>query len=614
MASQETSHFRAPFRLIGSLTVSLSSFVLLAVVLPDVSVRIRVLVTAFVIGCLGSPFGVGTPARAQPLADTANIASLRARQAFVQGMTQAYLEDYEEAAVRFEQALEAAPGHPAILSALADAEAHRENLSSALYYARQARDAAPNTPYYHLELARLLRRADQPEDATAAYRRLLKRFPGHLQGRRALAQLHTEQGRARAALRQYEVLVDSSRRPELEARTAMLALYRQVEDEEGLERTLKRMIRLQRENPRYRRQLSQLYVEQGRHREAIAVLEPQLQRTPRDPRLLSRLQMLYTETGQPEKADTLGRSVVDANASPGQLVDRARMLYARQDTRDTLNVDSVVDLLRSVLEQTPEHAGALDLLGTIRYDQGRYAAAASLLDRALDADPRSLDRWRRAISASLEIDSLQRAAVLAEEARLLFPGRPELMHLEGRAHLQLNQPDRARDRFREALAQIDSSTTSAGERARLHLGLGQARQRLGALDSAVVAYEEALRLAPAPTAARLHLARALAEQETQLDRALRLAQRAVQADASSPAALGTLGWVHTVRREYEKAAAAFEQALQADPAPAWVYERFGDLQHTLGNDARARQYWKQALDRTDRPAPLRQKLQSVPQS
>jgi tetratricopeptide (TPR) repeat protein len=571
-----------------------------------------VLVTAFVLGCLGGPIGGGTPAHAQPLADPADIASLRARQAFIQGMTQAYLEDYEEAAVRFEQALEAAPGHPAILSALADAEAHRGNLSSALYYARQARDTAPDTPYYHLELARLLRRAHQPEDATAAYRQLLARFPGHLEGRRALAQLHTERGRARAALRQYEVLVDSSRRPELGARTAMLDLYRQVGDEDGLERTLQTMIQLQPETPRYRRQLSQLYVEQGRRQEAIAVLEPQLRRTPRDPRLLSRLQMLYTETGQPEKADTLGRAVVDADASPDQLVDRARMLYARQDTRDTLNVDSVVDLLRSVLEQTPDHAGALDLLGTIRYDQERYAAAASLLDRALDANPRSLDRWRRAISASLETDSLRRAVVLAEEAQLLFPGRPDLMHLEARARLQLGDPDRARDRFRKALAHIDTSTTSAGERARLHLGLGQSWQRLGALDSAVVAYEDALRLAPA--SARLPLARALAEQETQLDRALRLAQRAVRTDAPSPAALGTLGWVHTVRREYEKAAAAFEQALQADPAPAWVYERFGDLQHTLGNDARARQYWKQALDRTDRPAPLRQKLQSVPQS
>ena len=586
---------------------------MIVVVRPGILARRRVLVT-LVLSLAFGPFVIAAPGSAQSLPDTADIASLEARTAFVQGMTQAYLEDYEEAVTRFEQALDAAPGNAAILSALADAEVHRGNLSSATYYARQAREQAPETPYYHLELARLLRRADQPQEASAVYRTLLDSFPGHLQGRRALARLYAEQDQPREALQQYEVLVDSSHRPELEARTAMLDLYRHVGDEDGLEHTLKDMIKLRREDPRYRRKLGQIYVEQGRHQEAIDLLEPMLQRTPRDPRLLSQLQMLYRETGQPEKVDALGRSVTDTDATPDQLVDRARMLYNRPQSRDTVNVDSIVELLRSVLDKTPEHPGALDLLGTIRYDQDRYADAAPLLRRALNSAPGAPDRWRRAVSAYLKTDSLQQAATLAEEARLLFPGRPDLLHLEGRAHLRLGEPTRGRNRFREALAQIDTTTASSSERAGLHAGLGRAWQRLGALDSAMVAYEEALRLAPESSSVQLHLARTFAEQEAQLDRALRLAQQAVQADSSSSPAYGTLGWVLTVRGEYENAADAFERALESSSVPFWVYERFGDLQHALGNDARARQYWNQALERTDRPAPIRRKLQSVPQS
>jgi len=585
----------------------------IAVVRPGIPARNRVFIT-LVLSLAFGPLAIPSPGSAQPLPDTAGIASLQARAAFVQGMTQAYLEDYEEAVTRFEQALDAAPGNAAILSALADAEVHRGNLSSAMYYARQARNQAPDTPYYHLELARLLRRADQHREAGAVYHNFLDAEPGHLQGRRALAQLYAEQDQPREALQQYEVLVDSSHQPELEARTAMLDLYRQVGDEDGLERTLKEMIKLRREDPRYRRELGRMYVEQGRHQEAIDLLEPMLHRTPRDPRLLSQLQMLYRETEQPEKVDALGRSVTDANATPDQLVDRARMLYNRPQSRDTVNVDSIVELLRSVLEETPDHAGALDLLGTIRYDQGRYATAAPLLRRALNAAPRAPDRWRRAVSASLKTDSLQQAVTLAEEARLLFPGRPDLLHLEGRAHLRLGEPARGRDRFREALARIDTTTASPRERARLHAGLGRAWQRLGTLDSAVVAYEEALRLAPESTSVQLRLARLFAERETHLNRAFRLAQQAVQADSTSATALGTLGWVQTARGQYDAAADAFERAVEFDSVPFWVYERFGDLQHALGNDARARQYWNQALERTDRPDPIRQKLQSVPQS
>jgi len=583
---------------------------------PAFSICVRVLATVLAVGFGGGLFGAACSTTAQPhsLPDTTSIRSLQARQAFVQGMTEAYLQDYQEAIARFETALDAAPGHPAILSALADAETHRENLSSAIYYARQARDQAPDRAYYHLELARLLRRADQPREATAVYRQLLDCFPGQLQGRRALAQLHVAEGRPRAALRHYEALVDSSRHPELEARTTMIDLYRQVGDEEGLERTLAQLVQLRRETPRYRHQLGEMYIEQGRYRKAIALLEPMLHRTPRDPRLLSQLQMLYTETDQPEKADTLGQTLRAADASPDQLVDRARMLYTREEARDTMNVHSVTTLLQSVLERDPDHGGALDLLGTIRYDKGRYSEAAPLLRRALDANPRSPDRWRRAVSAHLRLDSLQQAARLAEEAQLLFPGRPDLLHLTGRVHLQKGQPARARHRFQEALAQIDTTTTPSGDRARLHIRLGEAWQQLGAADSAVVAYENALRLTPSSTTAQLHLARAFADQERQLDRALRLARRAVEAESASASAYGTLGWVLTLRGEFSGAAEAFNRALEAETVPYWVYEHFGDLHHARGNDARARQYWKQALDRTHRSGPIREKLRSVSQS
>jgi tetratricopeptide (TPR) repeat protein len=586
----------------------------MAEVFSGIPIRVRVFAGLLLLG-LGYGGGVLSPAHAQPRPDTADISSIQARQAFVRGMTQAYLEDYEEAVTRFEQALDAAPRNPAILSALADAEFHRENVSTAIFYARQAREQAPDRPYYHLELARLLQHADQFREATAVYRQLLDRFPGHLPARRALAQLRTEQARPRAALRQYEALVDSSRRPELDARRAMLDLYREVGNEEGLERTLEALTRLRPETPRYRRRLGDLYIEQGRYQEAIALLEPMLQRTPRDPRLLSQLQMLYTETGQSKRADTLGRSVRTTSASPDQLVDRARMLYSHEGTRDPGTGDSVIELLQSVLERAPDHPGALDLLGTIRYEDGQYAAAAPLLRRAVNANPRSPDRWRRAVSSHLHIDSVRQAATLAEEARLLFPGRPDLLCLAAEAHLRLGHSERARNRFRTALAQTDTTTTPPAERTRLYIGLGTAWQQLGRLDSARVAYEDALQLTPSSTSAQLHLARVLADQATQLDRGLRLARRAVRADSAAPAAFGTLGWVHTVGGEYDRAADAFEHALERGPAPYWVYERFGDLHHTLGNDARARQYWKQALDRAARPpASLRRKLRSPPQS
>jgi tetratricopeptide (TPR) repeat protein len=548
-----------------------------------------------------------------PPAD-AKIQDLRARKLFVRGMTQTYLEDYEEAVSLFKRALEAAPRSAAILSALADVEARRENLSSALYYAREARRRAPSTAYYHLELARLQRAADQPREAARTYRRLLDRFPGNATGRLALARLRADRGQPRRALRQYEALVDSSTRVPLEAYREMLTLYQEVGDPAGRERTLRRLLERGRAPSRYRRQLGQLYIRQERPRDAIAVLEPLLRDHPRDPRLLSRLEMLYTETGQPRKAKRLGETVLGTDVSPDQLVARARMLYERRRSLDSVSVQSVTELLRTALDRAPDHARALALLGRIYYDQGRYREAASLLGRALDANPRDPARWRRAASAHLRADSLTQAVRTAEEGLLLFPGQVPLLRVQGEAHLRRGEPEAARERFRLALSKVDTTEASAPIRAALHVGLGRARERHGAQDRAAAAYNEALRIAPEHRPAQMHLARVLARQERQLDRALRLARQAVEQGPATPESLGTLGWVLFVRGAPTAAASAFERALAAGDPAAWVYERFGDVQRALGNDALARQYWKEALERTAHPAALRRKLRSVPQS
>ena len=568
-------------------------------------------VALLLLGALVPPQSATAQSRA---ADTTDIQDLRARKLFVRGMTQTYLEDYEEAVSHFERALEAAPENAAILSALADVEARRTNFSSALYYAQEARRRAPSTAYYHLELARLHRSADQPREAVAAYRRLLKRFPDNTSGRLALARLQSERDRPRRALRHYEALVDSAARVPPEAYPEMLSLYQQVGDAAGRERTLKRLIEQRRATAQYRHRLGQLYIQQERPRDAIAVLEPLLREDPRDPRLLSRLQMLYSETDQPEKAKRLGEAVLGSNASPDQLVGRARMLYEQRRSVDSTSVETITELLRTALDRVPDHGGALALLGRMKYDQARYREAAALLRRALEANPRDPDRWRRAASAQLRADSLSRAVRTAEEGLLLFPGQVPLLRIRGEVHLRRNEPAAARARFEEALSDVDGAGVSSREHAALHVGRGRALEQTAVLDSAAAAYEAALQVAPEHRPARTHLAGVLARQKEQLDRALRLARRAVDQGPATPETLGTLGWVLSARGDYPDAASAFERALAAGDAAAWVYEQYGDVQRALGNDALARQYWKQALERTNDPASLRQKLRSGAQS
>lgn len=556
-------------------------------------------------------------ARAQQRTDTTSIQDRRAQKLFVRGMTESYLEDHEEAVAYFEKALEVSPGQPAILMALAEAEAARDDNTSALYYARQAQEGAPERPYYAHQLAALLEKAGRPQEAASTYRTLLAKFPAYNEARLPLARLQTELNRPSEALSTYETYVDSINRPEPEVYGEMSTLYEQTGDDEALEQTLQVLIDRHRTDRIYRKRLAELYLEQNRFEEAIPLFESLLQDTPNNPQLLSRLEMLYDETGQTQEAEALWDQFTEKAAGPSQLVARARSLLddARQSEKslDSTAVRPAQRLLRKALAQDSTHVGALDLLGTTHYQTGAYAAAARALARALDQNPRNPERWRRAATAHLRAGHPQRAAAVAEEGLLLFPGRADLLQPLGFARLRLGDVDAALDRFQEALDQLDE-TAPRKERAISHAGLALAQDRRGNVERAASTFETAMDLdSKAPQVLRLY-AESLARREVDLDRALTLAQQAVEQAPDDPQTLGTLGQVHVQRGELENARSIFQKALDAGDAPARVYEQFGDLHRQLGNDRLARRYWNEALARTPSPDSLRRKLNALPQS
>ncbi len=571
------------------------------------------LLFGFLLGLVLSP----SVAMAQQRTDASKLDNQQAQKLFVRGMTESYLEDHEEAVTYFEKALEISPGEPSILMALAEAEEARNNVTSGLYYARQAREKASGRPYYAHQLAALLEEAERPQEAADTYQTLLATFPEYNEARLPLARLQSELDRPTEAISTYETYVDSVNRPDPEVYGEMLTLYERTGDEQALERTLQVLIRRHRTDRPYRKRLAELYLDQTRFEEAIPLLESLVGDTPNNPQLLSRLEKLYDKTGQTQQAEALWDRFAEKSAAPDQLVARARSLFedARQaeGPLDSMAVRPARQLVRKALAQDSTHVGALDLLGTIQYETGAYTAAARALNRALDQNPRNPERWRRAAAAHLRAGQPQRAAAVGEEGLLLFPGRTDLLQHLGFARLRLDNPNAALSRFEAALKNLDE-TAPQRERAVLHAGLGLAQDRLGDVEQAEAAFDTALNLDPqAPQALRLY-AESLARRPADLDRALALAQRAVEQAPNDPQTLATLGQVQVQRGALQDARSIFERALDAGEAPARVYEQFGDLHRKLGNDHLARRYWEKALDRAPAPDSLRKKLNALPQS
>jgi tetratricopeptide (TPR) repeat protein len=551
--------------------------------------------------------GAGTPP------DTLDATAAQAQKLFVRGLTQAYLDNYERAIGLFERALELAPNEAPILSAMADAQAEQEATETAIFYAEQARTIAPENAHYYRQLASLHQQQGDTESAIAVYRTLSSRFPDDMDARLELADMLSESNQAGKAVVLYEEVEQQMGQATPQMYMQMLQLYRRINDSENVVRVLRALVQLRPEERLFRQLLGQYYLKEGQIDNAIRLHETTLEANPNDVETAMGLAELYREQGRTEDADRLLRKLSDTEgASADQLVRRAQALHRRSRT-DREAAQQAIQFLERALKLEPNHEGALHLLGDLRYQNEQYGEAAALFKRAIDQNPRVMQRWIQASASYLQADQLEQAVEVAEEGLLLFPGQVPLLQIAAKGLFALNRNQAAIERFEalRALQRAAPEDTPADRRADVLASLGLLYNRVGNMDASDRAYQEAIAIDDQHAMALNNYAYSLADRGLRLDEAEEMAQRAVELDSNNASYLDTLGWVFFQQEQFEQAAKWLQQAIDTGEASATVYEHYGDVQEALGNSSAARTYWQQALDRAPNRDALRQKLNAL---
>ena len=182
----------------------------------------------------------------------------------------------------------------------------------------------------------------------------------------------------------------------------------------------------------------------------------------------------------------------------------------------------------------------------------------------------------------------------AERGRHFFPSNPNLPILEAAGLTQLEQYDSALVMLGVAAMSVppdDKETLSDIATAR-----GDARYAAGEPDSAFTDYSEALRLNPENMTALNNCAYYLACENRDLEYALALILKVVAARPEESTSLDTYAWVLFMKKEYEKAREAIDNALShTDEPSAELYEHAGDIYFMDRKPQEAVEFWKKAL-------------------
>jgi tetratricopeptide (TPR) repeat protein len=231
---------------------------------------------------------------------------------------------------------------------------------------------------------------------------------------------------------------------------------------------------------------------------------------------------------------------------------------------------------RQILKTASDHSVALNLLGAIAYQAGKYEVAVGLIERAIEGNPGNAEAYFNRGNALYALERYPEAVESYDQAIELNPGHAEAHNNRGSALDALGQTQAALESYGKALGLKPNYADAHGNR-------GIALYGCGEFQAALESYDQAILLQPESGAYHLGRGNALHAQQ-QYVAALESYDKAIELNPLNAEAHNNRGSALHALEQYEAALASYDKAIELRP-------EYGDAQGNRENTQGAlRQY------------------------
>jgi len=272
----------------------------------------------------------------------------------------------------------------------------------------------------------------------------------------------------------------------------------------------------------------------------------------------------------------------DPNSEPARIYMSESYFYLEQ-------YDKARGLLLPLIKKKRASLNVIELIARIESQAGNYPEAAKYFREIIDQQRTNKYAWLFLAFALNDMDSTKAAEQTYKDALNIFPKDADIWSFYAGSLQARSEFDQAIISYKKALS-LDSANANA------LTSLPVIYEQLEMFSQCDSLYEAALVRLPDNDLILNNFSYSLTERDRQLGRALEMAKKAVSKKPKNAAYLDTIGWIYYKLGDFEQAEKYIKSSVELRHDSAVVLEHLGDVYLKLGNPDKAQDYWLKSLE------------------
>ena len=340
---------------------------------------------------------------------------------------------------------------------------------------------------------------------------------------------------------------------------------------------------------------------------AIGTYKQVLEREPENVNAMSSLVEIYAQIEDIQEYETLiERLLRNEKFDPEERLRYIANHLIYLDYSDSIRAKTFIQELTTLPFNQLEHHEIY--LQYLEYKEAPAYEILPVLDKIIELDPENVNAIVKQLSYAVERNDADAVLKYSDEALLYLPHILELYYYKALSYYILEDKEKSVEIFEQGIASCDKDTDPSAI-STMYSMIGNIYNDLEIKDKCYAAYDSALLYNPYNMEVLNNYAYFLSLDEKELQKALEMSKKTVDAEPENDTYLDTYAWILFKMKRYEEAKAYAEKMISLDiELSSVVLHHIGDIYAKCGNIEKAVLYWQEACNAGDETKILKKKI------